>query len=127
MIRRLRVLALLAGCSLLAGTALTGTSTVSTSRADIVREGVTVNTVRPAACSGLVLSRIVTGSGTIDDTNDASLILGSSSADMISGRGRDDCIVGGGDADVINGGGGTDVCLGGPGIDVFTLCETSSQ
>jgi Ca2+-binding RTX toxin-like protein len=112
---------------LLAGTALTATSTVATSRVDAVKTAVTVNTIKPTQCASLTLSRILTGAGTIDDTSAASLILGSAAVDSITGRGGNDCIDGGGASDTINGGAGTDVCIGGPGSDVFVSCESTYQ
>jgi Ca2+-binding RTX toxin-like protein len=124
--RRLRALTLVAGLALLVGSALTATGTIATSRADDVRQAVSVNTLKPGQCDGMVLSRTLTGAGTITDSRNAtaSLIVGSASADVVNGRGGNDCIVAGAGIDTVNGGAGRDVCIGGPGADTFVACES---
>jgi Ca2+-binding RTX toxin-like protein len=112
----------------LAGVALTATSTVPSSRADDVSRATGVNDVKPVECAGLALTRILAGSGAIDDPNgNASLVLGSAGADTITARNRDDCLVAGAGDDALDGGAGRDVCIGGPGGDVFLRCETTYQ
>ncbi len=106
---------------------LTATSTVAVSRAGSSTAAATAGQLAPAACAGLVLSAIVTGSGTVDGSGGSELILGGPGADRIRGRGGDDCIVGGGGNDDLNGNGGSDVCIGGPGTDTFTNCAFAYQ
>lgn len=88
---------------------------------------VEANDIKPAECSALYLTNIVSGFGMLTGTSGNDLIIGSSGADTIDGGGGDDCILGGSGDDVITGGDGTDVCLGGPGMDSFSECETESQ
>jgi hypothetical protein len=83
--------------------------------------------IKPAECSALYLTNIVSGSGIVTGTSGNDLIIGSSGADTIDGTGGDDCILGGGGDDTITGGEGNDVCLGGPGMDSFSECETEIQ
>lgn len=93
------------------------------------RMAITTNTLKPAACSLLTLTRVVicTG-GNCDGTDENELILGSASADNIQGGKGDDCILGGDGNDNIRGEQGTDVCIGGPGTDSFhPSCETQTQ
>jgi Ca2+-binding RTX toxin-like protein len=86
---------------------------------------VTADALKPAACAGVSLTSIVSGTtGTVG--ND--LLLGTSGIDAMSGGDGDDCIVGGGGVDTMDGGAGNDVCIGGPGVDVFlATCETQVQ
>jgi Ca2+-binding RTX toxin-like protein len=89
---------------------------------------VTAEDIRPAACSGLSLTSIISGSGTLTGTTDNDLIIGSGGADTIDGLGGDDCIVAGNGDDSLLGGDGSDVCLGGPGSDSMdATCETVIQ
>ena len=88
---------------------------------------VSADKIKPAACSALTLTTIVSGSGTITGTTGNDLILGSSGNDTIDGLGGDDCIIGGAGDDTIDGNDGTDVCIGGPGTDSFSNCETEIQ
>jgi Ca2+-binding RTX toxin-like protein len=89
---------------------------------------VTVNTLKPAACSGIVLTAIIycpsTG-GACDGTNASELIIGSPNIDLIVGKGGSDCILGGGGDDDITGSQSRDICIGGPGNDTFKKCETA--
>jgi hypothetical protein len=118
--------AVLALVIVVAGMAVTATSTIPQSRADDQARPVNVNELKPPACSGLVLTTLVTGAGAIDDSGGrASLILGSIGADSINARNRDDCLVAGAGNDALNGGQGDDVCIGGPGVDTFANCETT--
>lgn len=97
------------------------------SNVDRQARNVSANDVKPAACSGLYLSAIVTGTGTVTGTTGNDLIIGSSGADLIDGLGGNDCILGGGGDDSLAGSDGSDVCLGGPGNDLFTDCESEVQ
>lgn len=107
-------------------TAVAATNTVPPTRADASWAGIGVNQVKPSACSGLYLSGIVSGSGSISGTAGNDLILGGPGADTIDGLGGNDCILGGGGDDLLSGGEGTDICLGGPGINTLTDCEGGS-
>ncbi len=106
---------------------LTNANSVPSSKAADRSQAITANTLKPTECAGLTLSNLVYGSGTINGTNAADLILGGSAIDTISGSQSTDCILGGGGDDSINGGNGSDVCIGGPGTDTFTNCETQYQ
>lgn len=88
---------------------------------------VTAEDLKPAACNGITLTQIVSGSGTLTGTSGNDLIIGSTGADTIDGLGGDDCILGSGGDDSLTGNDGTDVCLGGPGNDVFLTCEAEVQ
>jgi Ca2+-binding RTX toxin-like protein len=108
--------------------ALTASNAVPSSRADRAASSITVNKVKPAACSALTLGAITTGSGAINDGGGSNLVLGSSIVDTMRGNGGSDCLVGGGATDSLRGDGGTDVCIGGPGTDTFhSSCETQIQ
>jgi Ca2+-binding RTX toxin-like protein len=108
--------------------AATATTVVPASRAGSAVQAISVNLAKPAACSGITLSRVISGAGVIDDTGSASsLVLGSPGIDTIRARAGNDCVVGGGGNDAITGGAGIDVCLGGPGTDTFASCETFVQ
>lgn len=89
---------------------------------------VTANTLKPAACSAITLTRLVvcTG-GNCDGTSADELLVGTAGGERIRGRGGSDCILGGGGDDDLVGNGRSDVCIGGPGNDAFTTCEVSSQ
>lgn len=95
--------------------ALTAANSVPSSKAGQVVQPIDANALAPAACAGMGLVDVVTGSGkkgTITGTNGNDLILGTSGNDKINGGQGNDCIVGGAGTDTINGGPGTDVCLG---------------
>lgn len=87
---------------------------------------ITVNDLKPAACSGITLTNLMTGSGVIIGIgNRNELILASAGVDTIDGKLGDDCILAGGGDDSISGGNGTDVCIGGGDAgDTFEKCET---
>ncbi len=108
-------------------TAIAAANTVPPSQVDDQSVSYNVNHLKPSACSGIVLSNLVTGSGTMTGTAGNDLIIASSGADVIDGAGGNDCILGGGGADTITGGDGNDVCLGGADIDSFTTCESEVQ
>ena len=99
-------------------TAIAAANTVPSTRITSQGDAITINELKPSACSGIYLTNLVSGSGTIIGTEGNDLILGSSGADSIDGLGGDDCIVGGG---------GTDTCTGGLGTDTFVTCETENQ
>ena len=88
---------------------------------------VTAEDIKPAACSALFLTNIVSGSGVLTGTAGNDLIIGSTGVDFIDGLGGNDCILGSVDVDTITGNEGNDVCLGGSGIDVFISCEAEAQ
>lgn len=110
------------------GVGLTASNTVPTSKAGRRLQTITVNTVKPSACSSLTLAGITTGSGTINDGSGSNLVLGSAGVDAIRGNNGNDCLVGGAGNDSLRGDGGTDVCIGGGGTDTFNAsCETQIQ
>ena len=103
---------------------------VPTTRLTNQSSPITVNTLKPAACSAITLTAIVycpASGGVCNGTNANDLIIGSSNIDTIQGKGGSDCIVGGGGDDDITGSQAKDVCIGGPGNDVFKKCETTIQ
>jgi Ca2+-binding RTX toxin-like protein len=104
---------------------LAAANTVPGSKAADRTSTVTAEELKPSACSAIVLSALVTGSGTINGGDPSELILGSSGVDTMTGGKGDDCIVAGGGNDTLRGDQGTDVCIGGPGTDTFNpTCET---
>jgi Ca2+-binding RTX toxin-like protein len=108
--------------------ASTAANSVPVTRAGISSRSIGPQDLKPAACASLTLTNLVTGSGAINGTNAADLVLGSSGIDTVLAGNGNDCVLGGGGADIINGGAGADVCIGGPGIDVFDIsCETQIQ
>ena len=110
------------------GAGLTASNTVPASKAGRRLQTITVNTVKPSACSSLTLTGITTGAGTINDGSGSNLVLGSAVVDAIRGNNGNDCIVGGAGNDSLRGDGGTDVCIGGGGTDTFnSSCETQIQ
>jgi Ca2+-binding RTX toxin-like protein len=88
---------------------------------------VTAQDLKPAACAGLYLTNIISGSGVITGTYANDLIIASAGVDTIAGLGGDDCIIGSTGDDLITGNDGNDICIGGPGIDIFTTCEVENQ
>jgi len=88
---------------------------------------VTASDIKPAACAGLYLTNIVSGSGALTGTAGNDLIIGSAGMDTIDGLGGDDCILGGNGDDLITGSDGIDICIGGPGTNTFTTCESENQ
>lgn len=108
-------------------TALAATTTVPSTRLDLRSASIGINHFKPAACSGIIVTNLITGTGTITGTAGNDLILGSSDADTIDGAGGNDCILGGGGDDQIAGGDGNDICLGGLGTDGFIACESEYQ
>ncbi len=110
------------------GVVLTASTVVPASRAGRDLQSIAANDVKPASCSAITLSGVLTGSGTFNDNNQPHLVLGSSGVDTIRGMNGNDCILGGGGNDSLRGDNGTDVCIGGPGTDTFhASCETQIQ
>ena len=113
---------------LLLGVALGASTAVPSSKAGRSTRTIGANDVKPPACSGITLNGVYTGSGTINDSNQPHLVLGSSGIDTIRGNNGNDCILGGAGVDSLRGDNGVDVCIGGPGTDTFhTSCETQIQ
>jgi Ca2+-binding RTX toxin-like protein len=108
-----------------ASTAFAANLTVSGSNVGLESITVRANKLKPAACSGLDLTNIVSGSGTITGTNGDDLIIDSSGDDTINGLGGNDYILGGAGNDTIDGGDGeNDVCIEGSGANAYFNCET---
>ena len=112
-------------CLVVGGPAFTANNTVPGGTVSSSTFAITADALKPAACAGISLTTIVSGT---TGTAGNDLVLGTSGIDVMSGGNGDDCIVGGGGADTIDGGAGNDVCIGGPGTDIFLLtCETQIQ
>jgi Ca2+-binding RTX toxin-like protein len=110
------------------GVVLTASNAVPASKASRSTQTITVNDVKPSACSGITLAGITTGSGTINDGSASNLVLGSAGVDTMRGNNGNDCILGGAGNDSLRGDSGTDVCIGGGGTDTFnSSCETQIQ
>lgn len=124
---RLLIFGLVALIIITSITAVAATNTVPSTRVTAQMLSFNINQLKPSACSGITLTNLVTGSGTLTGTGGNDLILASSSADTIDGLGGDDCILGGSGDDSLTGNDGNDVCLGGLGNDVFTACEGEAQ
>ncbi len=122
LLRAVGVLGLLLVCVAVVATAA---NTVPASNLGSSSAAITADTLKPAACNGIVLTNLVIGN---TGTAGADLLLGSAGVDNMDGNGGDDCILGGGGNDNLRGSGGTDVCIGGPGVDTFhPSCETQIQ
>jgi Ca2+-binding RTX toxin-like protein len=103
---------------------------LSVSRSNVGSQSipVTADDLKPAACNGLYLTNIVSGSGSLTGTAFNDLLIGSAGVDTIDGLGGDDCIVAGNADDIVIGGDGNDACLGGPGTDMLdATCEMANQ
>jgi Ca2+-binding RTX toxin-like protein len=112
-------------CLVVGEPAFTANNTVPGGKVSSSTFAITADALKPAACAGVSLTTIVSGT---TGTAGSDLLLGTSGADVMSGGDGNDCIVGGGGADTIDGGAGTDVCVGGPGSDVLLpTCETPIQ
>jgi hemolysin type calcium-binding protein/peptidase S24-like protein len=103
--------------------ALTARILVPETKLDVITRPARANDLKPTACVGIDLQRLVVGSGTVQGSTANELILASPTSDRVLGRGGDDCLVAGGGNDVLTGGAGNDVCLGGPGTDAYSGCE----
>ena len=107
---------------------MTAENAVSASRAEQSDTAIPPDELKPAACASLTVTNTVGGSGAVNGTGAADLVVGGSGDDTIDGAGGNDCILGGGGSDDIKGSGGNDVCIGGPGADTFDPdCETTYQ
>ena len=100
---------------------------VSSSNVDQKSLQVRADDLKPSACAGLSLTRVLSGSGILTGSSGNDLIIGSSGTDIIADLGGDNCILGGGGDDSLTGNGGYDVCIGGPGNDIFVNCEVEVQ
>lgn len=123
---RLLIFGLLALIVITTLTAVAATNTVPFTRLEDRVLSFNINYLKPPACSGLFLTTLITGSGTLTGTAGDDLILASTSADTIDGLGGSDCILGGSGDDLITGNDGVDVCIGGLGTDTFITCESEN-
>ena len=96
------------------------TNTVADSAVGETTIPISANDFKPPECAALDLTDIVTGNGTVNGNNSASLIIGGSGNDRLSGGNGDDCIVGGDGDDDLTGNNGNDVLIGGNGNDRLT-------
>jgi hypothetical protein len=124
---RLMMLGLLALIVVSTASAFAAGISVPTSNVGLRSVPVTVEDIKPAACAGLYLTNIVSGSGALTGSPGNDLIIASAGPDTIDGLGGNDCILGGSGDDLITGGDGTDICIGGAGMDIFTTCESENQ
>jgi Ca2+-binding RTX toxin-like protein len=126
--RRVALLSLVALGLLCVPPALTGANTVPATRAGTDTRAIGLNDVKPAACAGITVTTLVSGSGVIAGTSGNDLVLGSASLDSVTAGLGDDCVLGGDGDDTIDGGVlGQDICIGGPGTDTFVSCEVEVQ
>ena len=107
----------------LIGPAFAAANRIPPSKIGVTARSISANDLKPTACAGIAVQRLVTGSGTVQGSNDKELILGGPGPDILKGIGEKDCLVGGAGNDTLNGGNDHDVCLGGPGGDSFANCE----
>lgn len=145
-IYRMLLTAMLLLVSLSIFSAIAAANTVGVSGADDTSLGINANDLKPAECSSLNLTNVITGSGLFLGSGDGDLILGSSGTDWILALNGGDCVLGGGGGDILwgnanndvllggagndslRGGDGTDVCYGGQGNDTQDgTCETFYQ
>ena len=105
-------------------TAFTAGNTVTSPKLDQDQLPIGPNSLKPAACAGIILSNTVIG---VTGTQGSDLLLGSPARERLRGRRGNDCILGGAGDDRITGNRGTDVCIGGPGFDRFRRCEVQIQ
>jgi hypothetical protein len=124
---RVLIAGLLALMILTSLTAIAATNTIPSTRIEDQRYPFGAMQLEPSSCTGIFVTDLITGSGTVTGTAGNDLILGGPGADTIDGMGGDDCILGGGGDDIIAGGDGMDICIGGFGNDQFTDCEGESQ
>jgi Ca2+-binding RTX toxin-like protein len=123
----LRVAVAGGACGAVLISALAATNSVPASNAERDVSTVTANQLKPAACSGVTVTAVVTGGGSGGGASE--LVLGTAGVDNpLRGMNGNDCILGGGGNDLLRGDGGTDVCIGGHGTDSFhATCETQIQ
>lgn len=124
---RLVVLGLLTLIVVSAASAFAAGISMPASNVGLESVPVTAEDLKPAACTGLYVTNIVSGSGALTGTASNDLIIGSAGADTIDGLGGDDCILAGSGDDLITGNDGIDICVGGSGTDTFTTCESEDQ
>jgi hypothetical protein len=84
--------------------AMTAGNTVAQSHAGVITQTITPKALAPAACSGLTLTNLVTGSGTDLKGSADSLILANTGNDKLGSNGEAF---------------GPDCCVGGSGDDTF--------
>jgi Ca2+-binding RTX toxin-like protein len=123
---RIVVLCAVLGISAAAFGLFTASNTVPASSVGQQQFTIDANALKPAFCSSLNLTTVVTGT---TGTAGNDLILGPAAGSTLNGNGGKDCIVGGGGNDTINGNGNNagDFCIGGPGNDTFKKCQNTQQ
>src|SRR3970040_1423280 len=103
----------------LAGTmaAYAAATTVPSTRMDEDNLSISANDLKPAACSGINLTNIVTGGGLIFGSGGADLVLGGAGGDLVFALSGDDCILTGSGNDTIFAGAGKDRVIDRSGED----------
>jgi Ca2+-binding RTX toxin-like protein len=96
------------------------TNIISASAVGSATIPITANQIKPPECAALNLTGIISGNGSVNATNNSTLILGGPGNDRLRGGNGDDCIVGGAGNDDLTGNNGNDVLLGGDGLDSLT-------
>ncbi|MBL8102585.1 MAG: hypothetical protein JNM02_08660 [Anaerolineales bacterium] len=124
---RLIIFGLVALIVITSMTAVAATNTIPSTRIDSQNLMYNINHLKPAACAGISVTNLVSGSGMLTGSEGNDLIIGGSGVDEINGLGGNDCILGGGGDDLFTGGDGNDVCVGGAGTDLFAGCEGEIQ
>ena len=94
----------------------TSTNTVKTSGLGASRTAITPNQLKPAACAGVNLTHIVTGSGVFAVTSSNNLVLASAGTDTITLLAGNNCV---------DAGAGTNICIASPLItgNVYINCS----
>lgn len=103
-------MAIASGVGFLATSAFTATNTVPATNLSSNTRTIGANDLKPAGCSSLTLSSIITGGGNFNNTTANALVLGSSGNDTIGDNTGSACIIGGDGKDHVNGHNG-DFCL----------------
>lgn len=105
LIQRICVIGIVAVVTSNAAMAITSANTVPATHSGVITSAITANNLKPAVCSGITITNLAVGSGTVTGTKGQSnLILGSAANDKLGHNG---------------GGWGPDCCVGGGGTNTF--------
>ena len=119
------------GMLLLVGSVVSGlaaANTVPGTNLGRFSAAIMVNSLKPSACSAIVVTNLVVASGVANATTTApngvsSLVLGSAANETLTGGNQADCILGGAGNDTLNGRAGNDVLIGGPNDAAGDTCN----